>query len=143
MTGLKIKWIHLLLLFLYSYQCITIQHCMKKSRNLYEPNTSHFEVSICIPENYNKLEKPFEKTTVTMSIVDMKVLDVNDSENTITMYFNMYFAWREPRLGAPPVVDDYFPLNHSFLELLWLPDIFIYNLKSIKKHTFIHDVDFR
>ena len=116
---------------------------MKKSRNLYEPNTSHFEVSICIPENYNKLEKPFNKTTVTMSIVDMKVLDVNDSENTITMYFNMYFAWKEPRLEAPPVVSDYFPLNHSFLELLWLPDIFIYNLKSIEKHAFIHDVDCR
>ena len=142
--GLKIKWIHIALYYFLSfYECISIEFCMKKSRNLYDPNAQDFEGSICIPENYNNLEKPANKTTVTVSIVDMKILNVNDYENTITMYFNMYFAWKEPRLEAPPVVSDYFPLNHSFLELLWLPDIFIYNLKSIKKHTFIHDVDFR
>ena len=101
--------------------------------------------SICLPENYSKFELPFtEKTNRIVISIDIDdVLRINDGTYSITFstYFNV--EWNERRLsiqpdfGAslrPPNSTDpvMVPMNLEFIKELWVPNIFIYNLKTYK-----------
>ena len=59
-------------------------------------------------------------------------MQVNDKEFCITV--TMYFAvkWQEPRLVTNNTVaeDEWTPIDLQFLNNLWVPNIFIYDLKS-------------
>lgn len=48
----------------------------------------------------------------------------------------MYFGvrWQEPRIIGPPPPEDnpYVPIDLGFIDFLWVPDIYIYHLKSIQ-----------
>ena len=101
--------------------------------------------SLCLPENYSKFELPFtEKTNeIGISIDIDDVLRINDGTYSITFstYFNV--EWNERRLS---VQDDFgaslrapnsteavmVPMNLEFIKELWVPNIFIYNLKTYK-----------
>ena len=101
--------------------------------------------SICLPENYSKFELPFtEKTNpIGISIDIDDVLRINDGTYSITFstYFNV--EWNERRLSVqpdfgaslrPPNSTDpvMVPMNLEFIKELWVPNIFIYNLKTYK-----------
>ena len=102
--------------------------------------------SICLPENYSKFELPFtEKTNkIGISIDIDDVLRINDGTYSITFstYFNV--QWNERRLNlqpdfgaslkeAPNSTDTVMvPMNLEFIKELWVPNIFIYNLKTYK-----------
>ena len=101
--------------------------------------------SICLPENYSKFELPFtEKTNqIGISIDIDDVLRINDGTYSITFstYFNV--EWNERRLSVqpdfgaslrPPNSSDpvMVPMNLEFIKELWVPNIFIYNLKTYK-----------
>jgi hypothetical protein len=101
--------------------------------------------SICLPDNYSKFDLPYiEKTNqIGVSIDIDEVLRINDKDYSITFstYFNV--EWREKRLtmypefGASLRPDNstehvMVPMNLEFVKDLWLPNIFIYNLKTYK-----------
>ena len=101
--------------------------------------------SICLPENYSKFELPFtEKTNqIGISIDIDDVLRINDGTYSITFstYFNV--QWNERRLNVQPdfgaslmspnSTDSVMvPMNLEFIKELWVPNIFIYNLKTYK-----------
>ena len=101
--------------------------------------------SICLPENYSKFELPFTEKTNKISIsIDIDdVLRINDGTYSITFstYFNV--EWNERRLNVgpdfgaslrPPNSTDpvMVPMNLEFIKDLWVPNIFIYNLKTYK-----------
>ena len=63
------------------------------------------------------------------------------------MFLYMYFTWSEPRLDLPAKLNipknEYIPLDLRFLfDHLWMPDIFIYRLKDIKKVSFFENLGF-
>ena len=61
---------------------------------------------------------------------------------TVAISLSIWLSWLEPRLVVKSAeISDFFPIDKSFLELLWLPDAYIYNLQSIKQHSFIHNFD--
>ena len=62
----------------------------------------------------------------------MDVLQVNDKEFsvTLTMYFSV--QWEEPRIVTNNTVEEgeWTPIDLQFLNNLWVPNIFIYDLRS-------------
>ncbi len=88
----------------------------------------------CLPELYEKLETPHSDTVnhVNVELDIMDVLNVNDKEFsvTLTMYFTV--KWEEQRLMTNMSLGDdvWTPIDLQFLDHLWVPNIFIYNLRS-------------
>ena len=98
------------------------------------------EKAVCIPNNYSKYDLPNEgATTVSLGvkIIDIPKIDDNDFIVTLDVYFSI--LWTEPRLvineekfqkilGARYKI----PVEKSFLNELWLPDVEILNLKNLE-----------
>ena len=53
------------------------------------------------------------------------------------MYLNLY--WNEPRILNNQTDGIFRPVDLSLLKDLWVPDIYIYNLKSISKQSIFTD----
>ena len=93
---------------------------------------------VCIPENYSKTVLPFQNQTnnIQFDFEEVRILKVNDHEYTITLLLILTMQWIEPRLK--PVSKDKRRVwnNISVIELpkdvIWMPDIFFYDLHSIK-----------
>jgi len=107
--------------------------------------TEEFTKSICLHENYSKFELPFtEKTNpIGISIDIDDVLRINDATYSITFstYFNV--EWNERRLNVQPDFGASLrspnstgpwmvPMSLEFIKDLWVPNIFVYNLKTYK-----------
>ncbi len=88
----------------------------------------------CLPANYQKLELPVvdAATTVQVETDIMDVLQINDKEFSVTL--TMYFAvrWHEPRMITNNTVTEgeWTPIDMQFLNHLWVPNIYIYDLKA-------------
>jgi len=97
---------------------------------------------ICLLDDYSKFELPITEgvNTIWISIEIDEVLRINDKDYSITFstYFNV--EWEETRLWVDPELEAQInstgpvttPLNLEFVKDLWLPNIFIYNLKTYK-----------
>ena len=90
----------------------------------------------CLAKNYSKLEVPFNDqglVNITVDLDVLQILEVDDIKFTVS--FSMYFGvrWQEPRVIGPPPPEDnpYVPIDLGFIDFLWVPDIYIYHLKSI------------
>ena len=90
----------------------------------------------CLPLDYQKLESPNPKGTVhvDINVEILDILSVNDKEFSITM--SMYFSvmWQETRIITNNTIEPGFwhPVSLEFLQDVWIPNIFIYNLKAFK-----------
>ena len=58
---------------------------------------------------------------------------------TVTIYVYLQVIWKEPRLIAPDKITQSGAMDQKFLNMLWIPDIQIYNLKDFNKIGLIHD----
>jgi len=97
---------------------------------------------ICLLDNYSKFELPITEgvNKIYVSIDIDEVLRINDKDYSITFatYFNV--EWSERRLFVDPELEAQYnntepmmvPMNLEFVKDLWLPNIFIYNLKTYK-----------
>jgi hypothetical protein len=103
----------------------------------------------CLPHDYSKFDLPIKKgvNVISVSIDIDEVLRINDKDYSITFaaYFNV--KWQDPRIHlesdfgleqAGPDVNVtnnpniLVPTNLEFVKDLWVPNIFIYNLKTYK-----------
>ena len=88
----------------------------------------------CLPMDYQKLEspRPDSPVHVDINVEILDILSVNDKEFSITM--SMYFSvmWQESRIVTQNQIEPgfWYPVSLEFLDYLWTPNIFIYNLKS-------------
>ena len=88
----------------------------------------------CLPMNYQKLESPtpHDPVHVDINVEILDILSVNDKEFSISM--SMYFSvmWQESRIWTNNTVEAgmWYPVSLEFLNDLWIPNVFIYNLKS-------------
>ena len=71
---------------------------------------------------------------INVEILD--ILSVNDKEFSITM--SMYFSvmWQESRIVTNNTIEPgfWYPVSLEFLNDLWIPNVFIYNLKSFSNN---------
>ncbi|XP_040566996.1 glycine receptor subunit alphaZ1 [Lepeophtheirus salmonis] len=103
----------------------------------------------CIPRNYSKFDLPIKKgvNRITVSIDIAEVLRINDKDYSIT--FSGYFIakWQDRRIRLGPDFGEEqaglginitenpniaVPVNTEFIKDIWMPDIFIYSLKTYK-----------
>ena len=99
----------------------------------------------CLPSDYNRLIKPFPNQPVDIKcdLDILQILEINDGKFYVT--FSMYFGvqWEEPRLiqseEEKTKENPYVPIDLSLFEQLWVPDIYIYDLKSIRSYKIFTD----
>ena len=105
----------------------------------------------CLPKTYSKFDLPNKgmvnkPINVQIDITISEVLRINDKDYSITFacYFNVF--WQERRLHiGPNFASEQYPginvtgwnnasvaMNLEFVKSMWLPNIFIYNLKTYK-----------
>ena len=88
----------------------------------------------CLPKDYQKLESPTPDSPVhvDINVEILDILSVNDKEFSISM--SMYFSvmWQESRIWTNNTIEPgfWYPVSLEFLNDLWIPNVFIYNLKS-------------
>ena len=95
----------------------------------------------CLANDYDNSVKPFsdEIMNIKLDFDITQIIAVDESDFTIT--FKMYFGirWHEPRMICPLCLEEYTPLDLSFLEKIWVPDVYIYNLKRISSTRILTD----
>ena len=92
--------------------------------------------SICLRDDYSSFDLPNADTPneILVSINVDEVLNINNDDHSIlfSTYFNV--EWNEARLYVAPDLasqqDGFKPFSEEVLADLWMPNIFIYSLKS-------------
>ena len=92
---------------------------------------------VCLPKNYSKFKLPSEaRNEIGVSLDIDQVLSIDDSTTSIklSMFFNV--EWNDKRMVLSPENGwkrgEMKPFSNDFVEDLWLPNIFIYNLQSFE-----------
>jgi len=99
--------------------------------------------TLCLTTGYSSFELPIrhEPNLIKIGFEISDVLRISDKDYSIT--FGLYFSveWQEPRLnlsselwGEENVASDreLVPVNLELIKNLWIPNIFIYNLKTFQ-----------
>ena len=94
-------------------------------------STKCFKDIFCIPTDYDKHNRPIEGTVVIGLDIDIiEVLAINDQEFSTTIMMYIGANWEEPRLMSSK--DTKAPVDLSLIDDLWIPDLYIYNMKKFK-----------
>ena len=92
----------------------------------------------CLPKSYQKLEspRPDSAVNVDINVEILDILSVNDKDFSITM--SMYFSvmWQESRIVTNNTIEPgfWYPVSLEFLNDMWIPNVFIYSLKSFSNN---------
>ena len=98
--------------------------------------------SVCIPSTYNRMDMPNSnqdvkepfKVSISINLLDIYKINYED----FTMDLNLYvsFSWNDNRLIINDTFDGDVDVDVSFIKKLWVPDIYIYDLKELRtRHT--------
>lgn len=98
---------------------------------------------LCLPLEYSKFDLPYRNDhnliDIGIEISDVLKIDDKDYSITFSLYFNV--QWSEPRLNLSQEFfnsenittdEQLVPVNLELIHDLWVPNIYIYNLKSFK-----------
>jgi hypothetical protein len=97
---------------------------------------------VCLPSNYSRLIGPNKESSSIDIKIDLEVLQILEvNDRLFTVSFSMYFGvvWQDPRILSPPTADPNVPIALSFMDHLWVPDVYFYNLKSIQTLNIISE----
>lgn len=144
----KRKSMLILLLFMFLLNQRSASLSAAAAKNGFRCNNDK-PVPVCLPKEYSKFELPTKGglNIIRVTIEISEVLRINDKDYSITFacYFNV--QWLEKRISLGPEFgreqagpgvnttgnpDIIVPMNLEFVKDLWLPNIFIYNLKTYK-----------
>ena len=99
----------------------------------------------CLPADYEKSMRPPDLKYATRIEIETRVEEIekiSDTNNTMTLMVHLRIKWKDPRINitnrgpawqsakaiSRDIVDTYF----------WVPDVTVYNLKSLKMAKVIH-----
>ena len=101
--------------------------------------------SACIPEDYNKMDlpRPTEGGPVVVhtSIFLLDIFKVHSDTFALDLSLSMAFKWRDDRIN---LTQGEVTVGESFLEQVWKPDLYIWNLKEefpVSEHITRHSLD--
>ena len=114
------------------------------SENTLATNSSIcFDKVLCIPSNYSKSVRPYlnQPNNILVQLNKLKVIKVIDFESTIRLSLELLLQWKDSRIIISEEENleesKILILNKDLLDLLWIPEIYIYDLHNIKKHSLI------
>ncbi len=95
----------------------------------------------CLPTEYNKMEAPFiefEPLEIEIEIDVLQIHEIDDITFTICLSLNLNVIWQDFRIIGTSSDDPtaVIPIDSRFVESLWLPDLYIYNMKEILPKKF-------
>ena len=71
---------------------------------------------VCIPDNYSNSVPPFQNNSVLDVDVDflqIKILNINDFQSSVTLLFKLWLTWNEPRLTIHPTANELIQVHHA------------------------------
>ena len=95
----------------------------------------------CLPKDYEKHDLPRksgdkEAIEINIGFTYLEILEINEKDFSITFRTVLQGKWKEPRI-LPLELDvneeSNQVLNPSILDYLWIMNLFIYNLKEVRK----------
>ena len=112
---------------------------------------------MCLPNNYSKTnmaryecsDNPME---VFVEFRSIKIIEIDDTKLSITLKMMLWIYWTDPRIivlnvssaakSLPANVYDGVPIDNAWVNHLWFPEIYIYELKGVRKYkTLEKDTD--
>ena len=105
--------------------------------------------SYYLPKNYSRTVAPMDHMVgnpieVTLKINHLDVIDVDDTKFTIKLQMYLGTLWDEPRIleNNTSIVhkEKGTNLDLKYLEILWVPDLDIYNLSKIENFRVIRNL---
>ena len=98
-----------------------------------------FKDVFCIPDNYEKFTRPIEGTLdIDLEIDVIETQDINDIDFTAKLMLYFGAAWIEPRIISNS--SKKYPIDLSYMDKFWVPDIYIYNMKNFKAERILTDL---
>ena len=93
--------------------------------------------SICLPNDYSKYTLPDEKSPnkIGVSLDISELLEINEVDQSVKLALFFNLDWTENRLMVGSKTETsttLSPVRESLLEALWVPNVFIYNLKAFR-----------
>ena len=64
---------------------------------------------VCLPDNYSNSVPPFQNNSVLdidVDFIQIKILNVNDFQSSVTLLFKLWLTWNEPRLTIHPMANE-------------------------------------
>ena len=94
-----------------------------------------YSAPVCIQDGYDAFRLPFNdkpnQITVNLGVDSVIGIDEKDFSFTFAGYMNL--QWKEPRLEIRNNSHSgLVPVDAGIIEELWLPNVFIYNLKTLE-----------
>ena len=106
-----------------------------------------------LPKNYSRIGAPFSDSIhhhhetpllVTLRTNHLDVLEVNDLKYTIKLQMYLGLEWNDPRIiritDEEHKIPDRTALDLNQLDILWVPDLDIYNLSKIEHFRVIRSM---
>ena len=95
----------------------------------------------CLPFGYNKMEAPFkdlEPLEIDIQVDVLQIHEIDDIAFTVSLSLNLIVSWRDFRITGPTPDDpqEIIPIDVRFVQNLWLPDFYIYDMKEIVPKKF-------
>ena len=120
--------------------------CNHAAHTINKPKAQQCSGHICISPEYMKAAPPFLNETNWMNVFfdGIRIQKVDDIDRTISLSLEIYVHWKDPNLEVQNATwnkNDFFSLEKSFLDLLWIPDIYIYDAKKVLKNHVSSDFE--
>ena len=93
----------------------------------------------CLPKDYNKNQRPKmnESLNVQVKFLIEQVTAVDDQEFTVSLLMYLSLYWEDPSVvyirDKSDTMPSDIPLNLEWANKLWLPDVFVYKMESVKQ----------
>ena len=118
--------------------CLAATFGLSKSNSLQSYNISELKCikQFCVPPGYNKHEGPFIETGHMEILVDFdgaQVIEIDDVKFSIKFIMYLGLTWVDPRIVYLPDGEEEFPVpvDVDFGSYLWLPELYIHDLREI------------
>ena len=94
-----------------------------------------------MPNNYSKTRIPKDEYSdnpveILVEFDMIKILEINDKKLTVTLQLAPTIYWTDPRIVVLNVSTEEttIPVDVAWVEDLWFPDIYVYELKKLHKY---------
>ena len=120
--------------FIVFWLILTIRHI--SSSDVFSTKFQNCFDTFCLPLDYNKLSRPYEEFGATKVGIDFnisQISEIDDNRFTMTLLMYLGMTWNESRLvrQTDRNYSSIVTIDNRFAKHLWLPDIYIYDLKKI------------
>jgi len=94
-----------------------------------------YSAPVCIQDGYDAFQLPFtdKPNLITVNLGVDSVIGIDEKDFSFTFAGYMNLQWKEPRLEIRNNSHSgLVPVDAGIIEELWLPNVFIYNLKTLE-----------